>query len=68
MHNRRIFLKSIAPLAAAFSLPSNSEASQDDDCRFYADRLEEAMKAKHGGEWMIALNPNGGSIFGRRMT
>lgn len=68
MHSRRIFLKSIAPVAAALSLPAKSEASQVDDCRFYADRLEEAMKAKHGGEWIIALNPQGGSIFGRRVN
>lgn len=67
MHNRRIFLKSIAPLAAALSIPAKTEARQDDDCRFYADRLEEALKAKHGGDWVIALNPQGGSIFGRRM-
>jgi hypothetical protein len=68
MQNRRIFLKSIAPLAAALSLPAKAEGSQEDDCRFYADRLEEAMKAKHGGDWVIALNPDGGSIFGRRIT
>lgn len=68
MHNRRIFLKSIAPLAAALSIPTKTEGRQDDDCRFYADRLEEALKAKHGGDWVIALNPQGGSIFGRRMS
>lgn len=67
MHSRRIFLKTIAPIAAALSIPAKTEASQDDPCRFYADRLEEAMKEKHGGDWVIALNPNGGSIFGRRI-
>lgn len=67
MHNRRIFLKSIAPIAAALSLPKPAEASQADLCQFHADKLAEAMKAKHGGEWVIALNPQGGSIFGRRL-
>lgn len=67
MQNRRIFLKSIAPLAVALSLPTKTEASQD-DCRLCADRLEEAMKATHGGEWVIELNPAVGAIFGRRTT
>lgn len=56
MHSRRIFLKTLAPAAVALTLPAKSEASQDDICRFYADRLAEAMKARHGGNWVADVN------------
>lgn len=71
MSSRRIFLKSIVPFAAVVALPKTSEARQvmdEDICQFHADGLAEAMKARHGGEWVIALNPHGGSIFGRRIS
>lgn len=57
MQNRRIFLKSIAPAAAALTIPATAEANQQDDlCRFYAEQLGAAMKARHGGDWNIDIN------------
>lgn len=56
MQSRRIFLKAIAPAAAALSLPAKAEDSQDDICRFHAERLAEAMKARHGGNWVADVN------------
>lgn len=68
MQNRRIFLKSIAPLAAAVALPKIAEASKEnnleDACQFHADKLAEAMREMYGGNWEIALSAT--SIFGRR--
>lgn len=55
MPNRRTFLKSIVPVAAAITFPKTAEASQD-LCQFYADQLEAAMKARHGGDWSVDVN------------
>lgn len=69
MRNRRIFLKSVIPLAAAITLPRSAVASEKPDlCRFYADCLRDAMKEQHGGEWDVTINPDAGSIFGRRLN
>jgi len=65
MQDRRIFLKSIAPFAAAMAMPNTSEANTD-QCRFYADKLQDAMKARYGGTWDVTLQPEAGRIFGRR--
>lgn len=65
MEDRRIFLKSILPFAAAISIPTKTDAS-DDQCRFYADKLQAAMKSRYGGEWDVTLLPEAGRIFGRR--
>jgi hypothetical protein len=59
MSNRRIFLKSLLPIATVLTLPNTAEASQDaedDLCQLYADGLANAMKARHGGEWSIDVN------------
>lgn len=66
MTNRRIFLKALVPLAAALTLPGTAEA-EIDLCQFHADGLAAALKAKHGGNWDVTLNPEAGSIFGRRL-
>lgn len=71
MKNRRVFLQSFAPIAAAIVLPTKSMAQEDpqeDLCQFHADGLAAAMQEKYGGNWRIALNPAGGAIFGRRMA
>lgn len=52
MHNRRIFLKSFAPIAAAIAFPDTSEAKPD-LCQFYANGLAEALSEKHGGSWSV---------------
>jgi hypothetical protein len=67
MNDRRIFLKSLAPFAAAVAMPVSSKAHTD-QCRFYADKLQDAMREQYGGEWDVTLQPENGSIFGRRLS
>lgn len=66
MSSRRIFLKSIAPFAAAVTFPKISESRQvpeEDICRFHAEGLAQAMKAMHGGEWKVVLRHDIGSVY-----
>lgn len=52
MHNRRVFLKSFAPIAAAIAFPEISEAKPD-LCQVYANGLAEALSEKYGGSWSV---------------
>lgn len=66
MTGRRAFLKFIAPVAVASIVPARIEARPIEDvCEYYAGRLASAMTARHGGEWVVEINHEKKSIFGR---
>lgn len=56
MPTRRIILKSISAAAIAHFVAPNDAKTMDDLCDERARQLGEAMRAKHGGEWVVRLN------------
>jgi len=51
---RRVFLKTAPLVAASTVMPTNASAS--DQCDYHIQKLAEAMKALHGGEWRVDIN------------
>lgn len=54
MATRRLVLKSVPVLVTSSFFPAKAKASQD--CELYIEKLAEAMKALHGGEWKVDIN------------
>lgn len=49
--------------AATAVLPAISSAeSGRDECDLHAEKLAEAMKAKHGGDWAVNIKPEYGFV------
>ena len=69
MGSRRAFLKSIVPVTAVAIMANNSVASDTTDiCDDLAKQLSIAMEKRHGGRWVVAIDHDNPSIFGRRFT
>jgi glutamine synthetase type III len=66
--NRREFFSLAASGAVAAPTISISSAIADDLCRFYAERLEEELQKRHGGEWLLEVDHEKMTVFGRRMA
>jgi len=56
MPTRRLILKSISAATMAHFIAPGSVKAIDDLCLERAKQLGEAMREKHGGEWIVRLD------------
>lgn len=58
MRSRREILGWMSAGVATATMPDGAFAETEDikDCCWYADRLAEAMREKHGGNWEIMFD------------
>jgi len=66
MNSRRAFLKSIAPAAAVVMIATKAAPNDSGDiCEELATMLAMEMEKRHGGRWVVAVDHENPSVFGR---